>query len=221
MPNQRSSASFDLIAPVYDRLAKLVYGRAQQKAQARFLPSVPAGAHVLIVGGGTGWVLPELLRVAQPRQVLFLEASAKMLRQAQARLDEVAVPIECEILFRHGTEADLLPDERFHVVMTPFVLDLFSMPEARKMMQKLDTHLLPNGLWLHTDFHESKDGLHGIWQRPMLWAMYRFFGWVSHISGKHLPAFEVLFPELEYALEVEAHFYSHFICAQKYRKPSG
>ncbi|AMM51567.1 hypothetical protein TH61_10810 [Rufibacter sp. DG15C] len=220
MPKQTPSSNFDLIAPVYDPLAKLVYGRAQQQAQSRFLSSIPEGANVLIVGGGTGWILTELLRVTQPRQVLFLEASEKMLQQAQARLQQMSVSNESEVIFRLGTEVDLLPEERFHVVMTPFVLDLFSLEEARSMMQKLAAHLLSNGLWLHTDFHASKDVLHRLWQTPMLWTMYRFFRLVSHISGQKLPPFDRLFQELGLQLESEAFYYGDFIGGQKYRKPN-
>ncbi|GAA4304444.1 class I SAM-dependent methyltransferase [Nibribacter koreensis] len=219
MPQQRASPDFNLIAPVYDGLAQLVYGKAQQRAQQHFLSSIPQGARVLVVGGGTGWILTELLRTVQPAHILYVEASEKMLGKARARWHQGPNSASNLVEFRLGTEADLLPQEKFHVVMTPFVLDLFSTPEARQMMQKLNTHLLPDGLWLHTDFQVAQEMWRRLWQKPMLWGMYTFFGWVSHLSAQKLPPFKLLFNELGLVLEDEAFFYSRFLCAQKYRQP--
>ncbi|WP_210486400.1 class I SAM-dependent methyltransferase [Rufibacter aurantiacus] len=208
---------FNFIAPVYDVLAQLVYGKAQKQAQAHFLSLIPEKARVLVLGGGSGWILPELLRQSQPNHVLFLESSAIMLQQAQRRFTQTLIQDKVE--FRLGTEADLRPEERFHVVLTPFVLDLFPPETALAMMQRLDQALLPTGLWLHTDFRLSSSPTQRLWQKPMLWAMYRFFRAVSHIPAKGLPPFEALFAKLGYKPRQQAFFFQTFICVQVYQKP--
>ncbi|WP_165864895.1 class I SAM-dependent methyltransferase [Rufibacter latericius] len=205
---------FNSIAPVYDLMAKLVFGKAQQQAQAHFLSLVPANARVLILGGGSGWILPELLRQSNPGYVLYLEPSPKMVGKAQDRLAKVAT--ETEVEFRLGTEKDLLPHETFHVVLTPFVLDLFSPDQALGMMQRLSQALLPGGLWLHTDFCTPKT--QPLWQKLLLWGMYRFFRVVSHISARGLPPFEALFQEIGYKTRHDAFFYAGFIRAQVLQK---
>ncbi|GGK59124.1 class I SAM-dependent methyltransferase [Rufibacter glacialis] len=209
-----STPDFNLIAPAYDRLAQLVYGNAQRRAQAHFLPLIPPEARVLVVGGGSGWILGELLRQSHPAYVLYLEASSVMLAKAQEK--PLAFPAQVE--FRLGTQAQLLPEEKFHVVLTPFVLDLFTPPEAFSIMQRLDKALYPGGLWLHTDFHQSSSFRRQLWQKPLLWGMYRFFRWVSRISGQGLPPFEALFIKLGYKPRQEASFYKGFIKAQVFQK---
>ncbi|WP_207432631.1 class I SAM-dependent methyltransferase [Sabulibacter ruber] len=208
---------FNLIAPVYDALAQAVYGQAQLKAQAHFLPLVPAQSRVLILGGGSGWILPQLLQKSAPAQVLYLEASAKMVHLAKRRLGQS--PSNTNVEFRVGTEADLLPQEKFHVVITPFVLDLFSQDQAQNMMQRLSQALLPSSLWLHTDFYLSASPTQRLWQKPLLWSMYKFFGLVSGISGKSLPPFELLFTSLGFQTKQEAFFFRGFIRAQVLQRP--
>ena len=46
---------WDRIARIYDRLARLVYGRQIVRAQVDLLEHISPGSRVLIVGGGTGW----------------------------------------------------------------------------------------------------------------------------------------------------------------------
>lgn len=214
-PSAAVTPNFDFIAPVYDALAGLVYGQAQKQAQQHFLSQVPPHAQVLVVGGGSGWILQELFRLARPAHVLYLEASGKMLHQAQMLFKhEAPAPLE----FRLGTERDLQEPEKFDVVLTPFVLDLFTEPELQTMLQKLDTALRPAGLWLQTDFQLSTSQWYQIWQKPMLWLMYRFFGWASGISAKKLPPLDKLFHQLGYHQRDWAFFFGGFIKTQVLQK---
>ena len=99
---------FDRVAWCYDVLAGLVFGPAQRRAQQAALVGLPAGApHVLILGGGTGWVLLEVLRCRPQATVLYLEASPKMLTRASTRLARVCPAATTQIEFRHGTQAAL------------------------------------------------------------------------------------------------------------------
>ncbi|MBC3538377.1 class I SAM-dependent methyltransferase [Rufibacter sediminis] len=211
-----SVPDFNCIAPVYDALAQLVYGDAQKRAQAHFLSLIPAGARVLVLGGGSGWILTELLRQSAPVHVLYLEPARNMLQQAQNRFRNTSSTAQVE--FRLGTELDLTPQETFHVVLTPFVLDLFPAAEAYAMMQRLSQALLPGGLWLHTDFHASAPESQPVWQKLLLWGMYRFFGVVSNLSARELPPFEALFQKIGFKTHREAFYFRKFIRAQVLQK---
>ncbi|MEP5106138.1 MAG: methyltransferase type 12, partial [Ekhidna sp.] len=48
---------FDFVAPIYDRLSKLVFGKSLIKAQAYHLKVIGDKDRVLILGGGTGKLL--------------------------------------------------------------------------------------------------------------------------------------------------------------------
>ncbi len=54
------AANYNNSAWFYDSLAGLVYGKALVKAQVYLLQYIPADSNILIVGGGTGWILMNL-----------------------------------------------------------------------------------------------------------------------------------------------------------------
>ncbi|MEZ4686196.1 MAG: hypothetical protein R3B47_09055 [Bacteroidia bacterium] len=56
--------SFNRLAPVYDFLASLVFGNRIRQAQRWLLDFIPEGSSILILGGGTGWILEELAEKA-------------------------------------------------------------------------------------------------------------------------------------------------------------
>jgi len=56
---------FDRIASLYDFLAKLVFGKTITESQKYFWIRFPDYSKVLILGGGSGWLLAELLKLSQ------------------------------------------------------------------------------------------------------------------------------------------------------------
>jgi ubiquinone/menaquinone biosynthesis C-methylase UbiE len=177
---------FNGIAPLYDALAFLVFGRRLEQAQAVFLQpnarlSIPKGASVLVVGGGTGGVLEPLLLHCQPGRVVYLEKSARMLARASKRMTETALIGTVE--FRLGDETMLRPDERFDVVITPFLLDLFNETAlVNHFLPTLRNALADGGYWLITDFVRT-----GVcWQEALLWTMIRFFRLTAGIETRQL-----------------------------------
>lgn len=183
----KAGGDFNGIAPIYDALAFAVFGQRLQRAQAVFLDRISADASVLIVGGGTGWLLEEVLRTGQPKRVLYLEASAQMLALASRRMVQHAVLGSVE--FRVGTETSLKSDERFDVILTPFVLDLFTEKTLRlQFIPQLLNVLTPGGLWIITDFVRPNSG----WQKALLWTMIRFFQLTARVEIKALANWQQL-----------------------------
>lgn len=177
----RKVTSFDWIAPVYDALARLVFGRRLQQAQRWLLDRIPPEASVLVVGGGTGWLLEPLLRQCRPARVLYLEPSARMLARASERMLRQA--LTGTVTFQLGDERDLPPQPAFDVVLTPFVLDLFTEQTLRqRVIPALRSQLRPGGQWLIADFVPTHVG----WQRALLWLMIRFFRLTAGIEARQL-----------------------------------
>ena len=95
-------ANYNKIAPVYDLLSRLVFGGAIVNAQRLLLPGLPRGQYrVLIVGGGTGWILDELGKQRpQGITVDYVEVSEKMISISKKRnwgantVNFFCVPIE-------------------------------------------------------------------------------------------------------------------------------
>ena len=184
-----TGGNFDWIAPLYDALAFVVFGRKLRQAQVVFLNQIPVDSTVLIMGGGTGWLLQQVLIQCQPKRVVYIEASARMVARACKRIiraDETG-----SVTFRVGDEHSLT-NEQFDVILTPFVLDVFNQETLRtQFIPRLKAALKPGGLWLVTDFVNTSTA----WQRALLWTMIRFFRLTTGMQAQRLANWQQLLAE--------------------------
>ncbi|WP_299986963.1 class I SAM-dependent methyltransferase [uncultured Pontibacter sp.] len=212
-----SNTNFNSIAPVYDGLSRLVFGNALRRAQVAHLSLIPAKAKVLLIGGGSGWLLEQLLRYSPLVKVTYLEASEKMLEMTRRRIGQRTPAALPNITFRLGTEDNLQHGETYDVILTPFLLDLFPDERLVYLMDRLCNALHPQGLWLFSDFWPTQVPAPA-WQRLLLRSMYTFFGKVSQVSATRLPDFDRHFARLSLQeLEATA-FYDGLVQAKVYRK---
>ena len=131
-----------------------MFGSALQRAQQAALANLPPGApHVLIVGGGTGWVLGEVLSQRPAAHILYLEASAVMLRKSRERLQGQAPAHAAQVEFRLGTEADLPPSAQFDALHHLFPARSFTRClVCGGLLQRLQAVSRPGATWLVADF---------------------------------------------------------------------
>lgn len=206
-------SGFTRVASFYDPLSRLVYGNSLRQAQQVLLPFIAPQARVLLIGGGSGWLLEQLLRTGNPLDILYLDAAPAMLKRAQHKLQKFTLYHTCKVTFRLGTEADLQPEEQFDVVFTPFLLDLFQPPRLQQLMHRLTTALAPNGLWLFADFWPVEQPSPW-WQRLLEKTMYTFFGLVSGVEARQFPNYGRHFNALGLSEKYSQHFYNGMVQAK-------
>src|SRR5690348_16816239 len=97
--------SFDRIAGFYDALARIVFGKHIMNSQCYFLDALNDGSKVLILGGGTGWLLAELLSRKPHCEVWYVEASQRMITLSEVKTGAVKKNVH----FIHGTEQSIPP----------------------------------------------------------------------------------------------------------------
>ncbi|GAB3275612.1 hypothetical protein GCM10027347_49020 [Larkinella harenae] len=177
--NQPIDSGFDVVAPFYDALSRMVFGNALRVAQAHWLTRIPPRADILIFGGGSGWLLARVLAICNPRTVIYIDASPAMMALARQKVRNSP-----RVDFRIGTETAVRIDDQVDVVITPFILDLFTNHRLQTaILPPLYQSLRPQGLWVSTDFLKPTVW----WQRFLLWVQYRFFRSVSQIEATQLP----------------------------------
>lgn len=209
---------FDFIAPFYDTLARLVFGSTLRRAQQAALAGLPLGApRVLIVGGGTGWILGDIWQRRPQAQVLYLEASTRMLAQALAWQQRHQPQRAGQVMFRLGTEAALAPTERFDAVLTFFFLDLFAPPELERVVRRLHAARRPGAPWLLADFTPPTRW----WHRGLLAVMYRFFRLTTGISASALPPTQAVLAQVGLQPQRRQLFFDEMIEATVFREASG
>lgn len=191
-----------------------MFGSALQRAQQAALAYLPPGApSVLIVGGGTGWVLGEVLRLRPMARIVYLEASAAMLRKSAARLRRLAPAQMAQVEFRLGTEADLPPGVQFDALITFFLLDLFPPPALRRLLLRLQATCRPAGRWLITDFCPPRTW----WQRGLLAVMYWFFRLTANVQAQQLPPWPDELARLGWREFAREQFYGGMVAATAYK----
>lgn len=109
--------NYDNIAWIYDALSRLVYGNSIRQIQIDLLDSIPARARILVVGGGTGWILEEISKIhPSGLEVTYVEISKNMIQLARNR--HIADNV---VEFVHLPIEDFHPDSKFDVIFTAFL----------------------------------------------------------------------------------------------------
>ena len=197
---------FDSIAKYYDWLARLVFGSSILNSQTLFLNKIPPSSKVLVLGGGTGWWLKELLFNRPGCRILFIERSAEMMKLAmKANEDD-------RIIFVLGTENSLNSWNEFDVIITFFYLDLFQEKKLQGVIEKIRLSMKPNALWLAADFVKTK-----WWHSVMLFMMYAFFWFTTGLRNRYLPNWEAFLLENDLTKVDGEMFYGNFMMSGLYR----
>lgn len=204
--------NYDKIAGHYDTLSRLVFFKSQVNAQINQLQYIPENSHVLIVGGGTGWILEELSKIYTGLKIVYVEISAKMIALSQKRnyknnhVEFVNIGIE-----------DFKTDVVFDVILTPFLFDNFAEQRAAKVFGQLNDYLKKDGLWFLVDFSLNKTNGNW-WKWLLLRSMYSFFKLLGIVEAHQLIDMNPYFFKANYLIVEERLYYGRFIKATIFRK---
>lgn len=218
MSSARVAKGYDRLAGLYDGMARLVYGNALRKAQTSMLARLPKDATVLVLGGGSGWFLEQLMRGAQPQAVIYVDLSSKMLALSRQRIHKYLPDQLSKISFVQRPAEDAPQWANVDVVVTHCLLDMFVDASLLTLVAQLRTCLQPNGQWYFSDFAKVQSGPMAIVSRAMIWMMYRFFRFTCKIEATDLPDFVAAFANNGLVQIEEERFYGGMITAARYRK---
>lgn len=197
---QLIAAGFDRLAPFYNTVSGIVFGKTLQQSQEYFLNILKPDDRVLVLGGGSGDFLHMLLKLQPAIPVDYIDLSPKMIELARKKTFNPA-----NVNFIVGTEQDI-PNTSYSVVITNFYLDLFSDKKLKSIIEKIKGHLHPHARWLATDFVSEK-----WWHKIMLWVMYRFFNVTTGIEARQLPDWQQHLARTIGGNPIQRKFYQGFI----------
>jgi tRNA (cmo5U34)-methyltransferase len=201
---------FDRIAPYYDKLKDLVFGKAIHQSQVCFLDHILPGARILIIGGGSGEMLSLLNKINPLCRIWYVEASSAMLSLAARRV----ATAQHRITFIHGTEGSVPAGVEFDAIITHFFLDVFTAPKSEAVCRLLSASLSRQGIWLVSDFVCNRVILH----RILLWLMYAFFRATCKIEARKLPDWQHHLRSAGMNEKYGRFFYRGFIRSSLYAK---
>jgi ubiquinone/menaquinone biosynthesis C-methylase UbiE len=201
--------NYDNSAAFYDNLSRLVFGKALVTAQVHLLSRIPANSNVLIIGGGTGWILEEITKMhSSGLNISYVEISEKMMDISRKknvgnnRITFINKPIQQVMLNQQD------------VIITPFLFDNFTEVNLHPLFAHIHAMLKTGGLWLNTDFQLTGKW----WQYILLKSMLLFFKVLCGVESWRLPDIGRQFKKYGYEIIEEKTFFNDFILTKMYNK---
>lgn len=163
--------NFNFIAPFYDQLARLVFGKSILKAQLTHLPEIKGSDRVLILGGGTGKLLEHFPFC---ESIDYVEKSKSMIRKAKKRLVNRSINFHQQDFFEFESQ------KKYDVIVCPFFLDCFNESNLRFVIAKCKRALKEQGRLIVADFEPKRDS------REILSLMHFFFRIIANLESGNL-----------------------------------
>ncbi len=193
--------NYDPIANNYDWLSRIFFQQNLISSQTCVLPHIPLQSSILIIGGGSGWILEEIAKI-QPSglRITYVEISKKMISKAQKR--DVR---QNEVVFVNQAIEDYSTTAVFDVIFTAYLFDNFGPKRAEQVFNQLNQLLANDGKWLFVDFHVDETESPW-WQKWWMKTMLFFFGIICDIEARHPLPTEPLFNKNGF---IEFYQYTH------------
>ena len=187
----RIGKGFNLLAPIYDGVVFLFFGKAFSRLQQQLFSDLASAEKCLIIGGGSGEVLKNAIHQNLASEYYYAELSDRMIEKTKTRISRLNHPSSIEF----SNDWTTWKEQSFDVIILPFVLDCYSETELQSLISKLVSCLSPKGKILFIDFNqEAEFGYEAHFAKAgFITLLYAFFNIVTGISAKKLPAFNQLF----------------------------
>jgi tRNA (cmo5U34)-methyltransferase len=203
---------FDAVAPIYDGLATLVFGGAIRRSQLALVSELQSADSALVIGGGTGWILLELLARTPVGRVVYIEKSGSMLEKSRRLIERRHPEWLSRVTFCHGTEESLTAsDGPFDLIVTNFFLACFDDTNCTQMIERLYPHLAQHGRWLFVDFQVPEAGVKRMAALALFKVMFTFFNVMSDLESKGPPNYWLGFDRLPLRTLQDRTFYAGMI----------
>jgi ubiquinone/menaquinone biosynthesis C-methylase UbiE len=217
--------NYDKIANYYDRIHHLFYGQAEIHAQVELLDYVRPGDRLLILGGGTGWILEKIAAVfPSGLRITYIESSVRMMELTRTRnwgrneVELVNSAVEDWKGFGEGRgEAEGEMGVEYDCVLTGLFFDNFNNAHAAAIVRQVTPFLKNGGYWLESDFYYPRRR-GKLWQAILLYMMYISARLICGVEAKRLPDIDRIFMGEGYGILKTTFHYQRFIRSVVYRK---
>jgi len=195
---------YNALAPFYDWLGHALYFGAIGRSQKHFLEAIPPGRRLLFIGGGTGFLLNDVLEICKPSEVVYIEKSGVMIEKSKKACTHT---LKYRVTFIHDTQDAILEEDKYDAILSFFFFDQFRFPTLSKIFLALNQHLIAGGVWLWADFIPPETW----WQKLLMRTMLNFFNLTTSLGTNRVYAVPEIIIKRDYLLEQEAFFYGGFI----------
>lgn len=218
MSNQTkvSRKGFDRITGIYDVMACFFSFDRINKSQLAFLSPLSTQKTALILGGGTGYFLQQLLKQNTSIQVTYVDVSPKMIAYSRKRIQKNR-PQDIERVSFICAAVEDLDWQSYDLIVCNYILDLFDNATVEKLAKKFKHNLNPEGFLYVTDFQIPENNKFLKWSTTLgLKILYKFFGYTTQLHTKQLPEIDRLLKEQGFSISESKSFLCGILMCQLY-----
>lgn len=194
--------NFNLVAPIYDRLKRLVFGYKLLDAQKNLVNKIKPQSKILVLGGGTGEILEYM---GNAGQITYVEKSLKMIEISAKRGYKF-------VEFLHTDFLEIEFNKKYDFIYCAFFLDLFSAENLDLTINKIKPLMDEQSKLLVADFEKTNK----IWHHFLLKAMHLFFKAFSNLESSKLQNIHKVLIEHGFHCEKEVFFSQGLIFSRIY-----
>jgi len=180
--------NIDPLAHWYRWLEYAAFGRALERCRFAYLNRLADLQSILILGEGDGRALERMLDISLAARIDVVEVSSRMIGLAQRR---IAGSTRVRFIQEDASSIRFQP-LTYDAIVTCFFLDCFSEPEACELIERLSQALIPNGIWLMSDFAIPALGWRHWHAKFWITAMYGLFWLTTDLRVGSLPPIAAL-----------------------------
>ena len=185
---QPARMNCDGIAPYYQVIEHLSFGRYLERTRFAFLGEARTSRRAIVCGGGDGRFLARLLRVNLHVEVDFVDLSPKMVELAERRVAGMGETFRKRVRFRVRDVREFEPrTDGYDLIVTHFFLDCFSEPELAAIVACLGSWAVPGARWIVSDFREAAGPVGRLWTRAVIRGLYAAFRFTTGLLVTRLP----------------------------------
>ena len=151
---------YDLLAPHYRLLERLLFGRTLQVARVAMLPYLPMVDRALFLGDGDGRLLRQFVQSQPGCQVTTVDQSNRMLQRQSDCLEEF--DSQDTIRYLQSDARDLwLEPKSYDLLVTAFFVDCFPESQLEDVLPRWLQAIRSGGYFYFVDFSRPTAG----WRR--------------------------------------------------------
>jgi len=178
----------DFIAPYYQPVEYLCFGRSLERRRCAFLGEFSKSRRAIVCGGGDGRFLARLLHHNPVVEIDFVDLSRRMAELAERRICGLGGKARGRVKFHVGDVREFKAGQGdFDLIVTNFFLDCFSDQEVGELVPRLAGWASRDARWMVSEFREAESAALRLCTHCIVRSLYGAFRVTTGLRPTRLP----------------------------------
>lgn len=196
----------DLIAPWYEPVEHLCFGKALERRRNFFLSELSSARHALSCGEGDGRFSAALLQSNPQVGVTAVDASIKMVELARRRVARMGTDPRSRAEYHCADIHSFQPRHpQCDLIATHFFLDCFTTEEAAAVVHRIASWAAPRARWVVSEFEQPSGPVAHLWTGAVIRSLYAAFRVTTGLRVTHLPNYRPTLRSAGFTLQKQDH----------------